>query len=934
MKLACLLTLYCSLLLSIVLPAQSISEAQWLWSPPANDPPMTAYLRREFTIDAPVKKAYFHAWGDKRCETFLNGKPLKLHFWEPLRKYRGHVKGQGLDLTKLLKPGKNVLAFKLERYKKGCFGLMLRGEILLANGKKIMLASSGSQFKASGREIPGWNCENFDSTAWLPAWEQGDVLLKPWSRFGSIARIYCTPEEYRKYVEASSKNYPEKQLLKEPEIPETKIVYNGRTPGIQVNGKVIPPQTMSTLQIITSPHQDALVAKLARAGIRIYNFELVINAFYSGLNKYDFEEFDTCVRHFLAINPNAYIMFSASGTPPNAWLKKNPDELMGFAVKSNDTNPYNYFANPKAPSFASQAFRDETANLIRQLGEFIKKQTWGRRVIGIKIGYGASYDGMPWGCHCMPDTGKRMTEAFRRYLKNKYKTDLALQKSWNDTTVTLAAATVPDQKLRHGSGCYLKNAADPRDRRISDYYEAYHKEFSDYMISMGKAVKTYLPGRLAGSWYGYAILGYEPEGSSANLKPLLESPWIDFLWATTRGYNLTDGLPRHLFSAFHRYGKLSSIEADIRPYTGKGEAQEQWRCKTPEETRSTFQKVIGNSLLYGGSYHGVDFGKKISWFNCPEALEPMEKSIHLWKDAYQNPAKWNNDVAVVMIEEPIWKHGHPVYRDSLRFSNQLYTFPLQTLNFSGYAYDLLELQDYLDSRHDYKAVILLNLYQLTPDQQLALKKKLRKKGVTAIWNYAPGLLTERGYSAKNMQDLTGIELDFTTDRKSFEIQLTGKKRIIPFSVPNGYTESPRVFCTDKNIEKLGVYPDDQSTAAVRKHLTDGSVAVFTGLPVNDPNIWADLLKDAGCHAYTAPGFYVKSNSRMLQVFSGKNTNIPPESRIMKRKNYLNQSGTVTVTLKKKAKTVTDCFSGKIIARDTNTFTLQSNQPHTWLMEVK
>ena len=73
---------------------------------------------------------------------------------------------------------------------------------------------------------------------------------------------------------------------------------------------------------------------------------------------------------------------------------------------------------------------------------------------------------------------------------------------------------------------------------------------------------------------------------------------------------------------------------------------------------------------------------------------------------------------------------------------------------------------------------------------------------------------------------------------------------------------------------------------------------------------------------------------MLQVFSGKNTNIPPESRIMKRKNYLNQSGKVTVTLKKKAKTVTDCFTGKIIARDTNTFTLQSNQPHTWLMEVK
>ena len=921
-----------SILSSTSLRAKSVSEAQWLWSQPQSDPPVTAYLRREFSIDAPVKQAYFYTWADKRCEAFLNGEPLNLRCWEPLRKYRGHVKGRGIEFAKRLKRGKNVLAFKLGRNPKGCFGMMLRGKIILENGKVIHLASSAKQFRASGKEFPGWNTREFDASGWLPAWEQGDVLLLPWSRFGNIARIYCTPEEYRNYLRENSRNYPEQQLLREPADPMCKIVYNGRTPGIQVNGKVIPPQTLSSLQINSSPAQDALVSQAAKAGIAIYNLEFVIDAFHTGIGTYDFEELDIGIRRILSLNPNAYFMISSGGTPPKSWLRKNPDELVGYAVKSDGKDPYDYFANPEAPSFASQAFRDETGNLIRELGNFVRKQSWGRRVIGLKIAYGASYDGMPWGCHCMPDTGKRMTEAFRRHLRKKYGTDGNLKKSWNDPLVTLDTATVPDRNQRHGSGCYLKNAGDPSDRRVSDYYEAYHREFADYMISMGKAVKKFLPGRLAGSWYGYVILGYEPEGASANVEPLLESPWIDFLWATTRGYNLTDGLTRHLFSAFHRHGKLSSIECDIRPHTGKGEADERWLCRTPEETRAAFRKVIGNSLFCGATYHAVDFGKKIRWFNCPEALEPMKRSIGLWCSAYANPPEWNNDTAVVMVADQAWKQGHPVYQTSLRFSNQLYTFPLQTLNLSGFGYDLFELQDYIDSERDYKAVILLNLYQISPKQREALLKKLRKPGVTAIWNYAPGLLSGKGFSAESMSTLTGIGLDFTAERKSFEIRLNDSRRMGPFSVPSGYKESPRVFCKDPDVEKLGIYADDRTAALVRKHLPDGSVAVFAGLPVNKPEIWADLLKAAGCHAWTEPGFYVRSNSRFLQIFSGKNTNIPPESRIMN--GYLSQKGSVTVKLKKKAAKITDCFTGKVIAKDAQTFTLESDQPHTWLMEIE
>ena len=918
--------------LAIAADTASISEAQWLWSQPKDNPPMTVYLRREININSPVKKGYFYTWIDKQSTVYLNGEKLNLHFWEPLRKYRGHVKGNGLDITKLLKVGKNVLAIKAQRKVKGCFGIMLRGEIILENGKTIELCSSNKQFVATGKEQPNWNKADFDSSKWQPAWEQGDVLLKPWSRFGSIAQIYCTKKEYQKYIKENNQNFPLEKLLKEPEIPDCKIVYNNRIPGISINGKVFPPHMMSTIHYIRSNYQDNYIKKISKFGLSLYNLDFVINAFYTGKNNYTFEEVDLRIRRILAIDPNAYFMISPCGTPPNNWIKKNPDELVGYAVKNDKRDPYDYYANSPAPSFASEAFRAETRNMIANLGKYVKSQPWGRRVIGLKIAYGASYDGMPWGCHCMPDTGKRMTEAFRRYLKNKYKNDKNLQSAWNDKNVTINTALVPNQHERIGSGSWLKNYANSKDKKVTDYYESYHKEYADYLISVGKAVKEFLPGRLAGSWYGYFILGYEPEGSSANVEPLLKSPYIDFLWATTRGYNLTDGLPRHHFSAFHKYGKLSSIEGDIRTHISKKEADAKWLCNTPEETRSTFQKLIGNTLFYGAAYHGVDFGKAYSWFDCKEALEPMEKSLILWKKYFKNPPAWNADTAVVMMSEPSWKHGHPIYRKALWINHQILTYPLQTLNFSGFSCDWYDLESFIESKHNYKAVILLNLYEIPANLMNALKAKLQKKGVTAIWNYAPGLLTKNGYSAQNMTNLTGIKLNYTTNQQPLLINMNDKSRIAPFSVPKGFTESPRVYSLDKDAQVLGVYANNKQAAVVKKVLPNGSVAVFTGLPFNTPKLWAKILKDAGCHQYTPDGFYVKSNSKLLQIFSGKNSNVPPEGRIMKP--YINRSGKVTVKLKQKANSVTDCFTGKIIAKDTDTFTLISANPHTWLLEVK
>ena len=144
--------------------------------------------------------------------------------------------------------------------------------------------------------------------------------------------------------------------------------------------------------------------------------------------------------------------------------------------------------------------------------------------------------------------------------------------------------------------------------------------------------------------------------------------------------------------------------------------------------------------------------------------------------------------------------------------------------------------------------------------------------------------------------------------------------------------APRVFSADANAEILAQYKDDKTPAAVRKTLADGSTAVFSGIPINDALMWAELLAKAGCHAFTAPGFFVRKNSKLLMVYSGKGGKVAPESSVSIP--YISQSGKTVVTLEKKAGRVTDLFTGKVIAKDTKQFVLSSETPHTWVLEVE
>ncbi len=930
--------------------SDSKSEAKWVFAGESlDDLPTNACLRLAFDVDRPVKRAWVHSFREKCWGIWLNGKPLNCTLWPDFKSFSGHVRGTGAEIGPLLKPGRNVLAIGCRRaatasrpHTRTC-GVMLRGEVEFADGTRRTLVSTSRQIKASPVEEAGWKDVGFDDSHWAPGLEIGDATALPWSRYSDVMRQYATPEEYAAYqafLKTGGGAFDEKGLLAEPASPNAKVVFSGRLPGIETNGRTIPPYAFMEVGLVPSRENDAIVLSARKAGIPIIGLSRFLRGKYEAEDgTYDFSQFDGGIRRILALYPEArfFLYYRNGAEMPVGWVKRHPDELVGYAIQAPGRTGYgDYSGNPPVPSFASKLYRDEERRFWKAFGDYARHQPWGRRILGVHCGFGGSGDGMPAGCNRMPDTGKRMTEAFRRYLFEKYPTDAALRASWGDPQVTRATATVPDRAERLGTGLFVRDLADARDRRVNDYYDCYTRELEDFMLSFGRSVKEALPGCLAGAYFGYTVLPYSPEGVTARYGRMLRSGDIDYFYATTVGYNLSDGFHRSLAERCRRYGKFCSIEGDVRPWNSRGfGGEEQWRCKTPEETRATFGKFVSNALVLGTGWQAVDFGPYQSgtgmwWHNCPEAMETMAAGVRAWRALWKNPGDGPNEIAVLFDPDSPWKNGHGD-RDTTEVQvRNIADYALQSLTFTGYPFDLLSPCGYASSPAKYKAVVFLNTLTGS-DELVRAAAKARSDRATAIWCYAPGLGGANGYDLATVRRLTGLVLSVKREPCAFNAKGPGLS-LSRFATPVSWKDAPRLFVEDASADALATWTDDKTVAAASKIQADGSRSVFFGITPHESAVWAKLFQEAGATPVTEPGFYVARSGSLLEVFSGKDATL--HGGLAVQRGQVSQSGSVDAFVGHGVSKTVDMLTGETFKATGGKIRLVAPGPKTWLLRIR
>ncbi len=898
-----------------------ISAARYIYTAPDGKVfPLKSYSRLTLNFDEEIESAKFLVFFEKGGNLYVNGqkmtgKPI------PANKYRGHIKGSWYDLSKVLKKGKNVIAGQTQKFAtpKGCFGWIMRGTVKFKSGKEQVVVTD-SKFKSSGTFVENWFAVDFDDSAWKNAHDLGDVMYGPWINYGNVPELYASAEEQKKIDESVALDPVRAKKLAERPDPKFSIAYRGLIPAIKVDNEYLPP-VMGGGPGFSAYGLDKLI-KEYRAGIRVFRFAFPMDGVSNAVTgEYDLNELSRAMKRFVKVAPDAYVILMVSpDLRIGKFNRENPGELIGYVnpdVKSKDP----WVGNMTAGSCASKVYREEQARIVRLIAELCKKNDWGKHVIGFGMWYGPSGDGFPWGFYQgMPDNSKPMTEAFRNFCRNKYKTVAALRKAWADNKVTFETITVPGKVERNARGHYVHDIQYGPERKLTDYYTCYNNEFLEMHLNIGRVWKKLMPNKLFGTYYGYCLLPYDPVGVTALVEKALAAPEIDILFATTEGYNLTAGQTRHLPSVFHRHKKLSMTEGDIRTFVAWRDrtGEPQWSCKTPETTTATLRKLYGNAIYNGMGWHLVSFNSMQQyWFNHPLILTEIHQGVKLWEDAWQKASVSEADVAVIFSPEEKTIHGHPTLPENYGLHTAVEYHTLDALNFSGAVYDYMSVVDYLASPKKYKAVVFINKYTVSDKEAAQLRKKISADKSLAIWNMAPGFVSDHGFSDKAMEKLTGLPLKADMKKGPLHIRLDNKNLMAVKQYGNLCYDSPRVYCKfQPGIEVYGRYPDTAEAALVFKKLKDGSMAAFSGTPLTDRDMVRRLFSKAGVHLYTAhSGLYVRANNNSMMIFASK-------------------PGSYEITLPRKVKQVIDWTNGKVIASNCSKFTLTNKDQMTWLLEIK
>ena len=174
------------------------STPSWVWLGNPNDVPQIA-LRKEVTLEGNVAKSILAATADNQCEVFINEKrATRSDDWARL---------EAMDISKLLKPGKNVISISAKN-EGGPAGVLAALYVKLENGRTVEIVTDASWKGSIDAKGPAWRKSDFDDSKWSAVKLIGNIgdSALPWSANidrdalqsalggGSIASGEFTPE--------------------------------------------------------------------------------------------------------------------------------------------------------------------------------------------------------------------------------------------------------------------------------------------------------------------------------------------------------------------------------------------------------------------------------------------------------------------------------------------------------------------------------------------------------------------------------------------------------------------------------------------------------------------------------------------------------------------------------------------------------------------
>jgi len=714
--------------------------------------------------------------------------------------------------------------------------------------------------------------------------------------------------------------------------------HNG-VPSLFIDGKLYPPIFYFTL----FPIKDCIKA-FAEAGIHLYSWgwSNIINPHrtwgidlgWRGPGQYSYDRIDKEIRTILEVDPDAYLLPRVMLSAPHWWLELYPEEMN---VYHNGTE--------EGQCFCSRRWLTEAGEAFQRLIQHIEDTPYGERVIGYVLGGGtAGTEWIYWGYRGyypqLPDYSKSMVDSFRNRLRSIYKGDVKLlREAWNDPNVTFDSATIPSFNERQSSG-QLNLLRDPsKNRPLLDYYFHLGQVVAEAIIHFAELGKKAIDRPLLmGAAYGYLLSGagfpdcQENWGHQSALRRILSSKVIDFMWSP---YGYCDrgpggvNVPQCPIESIRLHGKLHITEVDARTAPINDLSYNRFNVLTIKESVEVLKRDFAAALTRGTGLWWMEINENAGTFDDPAIMEAISRMNNIAKTEYQQGFSAKHEIAIVIDEEsPLFlAHSHNLTLPLI------YKQQIIGLARMGAPYDIY-LHNDLDHQNipDYKLYIVLDVFYLSEDERKVLKERLQGNNKTVLWIYAPGFITDQGFSLRAVEELVGMKIAYRKnvyDREGLGsplyLRVTDFQHPITQGLDSGdvfgtdRSIGPIFYCNDPDVRILGwvftpaIWFGQDAPGLVVKEYPDWT-SIYVAVPNIPPKLLRNIARYAGVHIYSNENDVVFANERIIAI-------------------HTRHPGRRNIQLPRRCN-VYDAWSGKLLAKDTSRCELDMEKNETYLLRIE
>ena len=843
------------------------STAQWICYPEPFDVGLEKprYFRKEITVKNGLQKALFYTLIDDGGWVQIDGKTVG----NEGRFHDHYLKGN--DVTTMLKtPGVHALASQVINAA-GSGGLICRLELQYENGAVENICSDTS-WLCSTETPDGWNMPNFDAAKWLPSRAFAEAISHPWASLTDMTFMLTQEESavLRRHLEEDRNKLMEvRQKLENETLPQCRVVYRKGKACVNIGGKDYNPCYYNCSNNFADKDDKfrKQFVKFHENGFRLFGIGIALQRCWKPDGSIDYAEIDRRLEQALVMAPEGYFQFCISASSvPRWWLNKHPQELVQYASGPINMREGDAIRNGPAPSYASDVWRKDFTDVISRIVKHIESTPYGKRVYAYRIDFGVylewHYYGMAWD---MPDTSVPMTRAFRSWLKQHYADEAALQKAWNDNTVTFDTATVPDKVERRHKGAFTLRHPTA-DRKTCDYLTCMGEVVRDCLLVSNRAAKEACNHRaLLGNYCGYFYhMSFPAEGWHLNNEEILDSPYVDFQ-ASPQCYGSTfrsiggSQPARCLAETYRRRGKLALMEADGRTHLADDDGHKY--INTPQESVAMLTRDFCQALALGCGFWYYDFSN--AWYLDPAiegCMEPMQEIRSMDVDC--------SSVAQVLVvgdfENVIYSATDlPTPLLNISTSDQM-----KELSYSGAPFDSVSFADLASGQlRDYKIYIFMNVNHLTPEKR-AVINNLKRNGHTIIWLFAPDCLTDKAISDTTAASaMAGMNIAFNPTFFSPFTKLPDGRLM---GTKDHGDIGPLFSVNDVNAKTLGTLASDSKFITYASRKFDDWESVLCTTALLDRVELRKFFADHGLHCFNDnPDDVIYANQSFLAVHVAK-----------------------------------------------------------------